>query len=697
MYTVLIQNKKTMDVFRRYHPLFLEGLKSNLGVVRWFETGTTIDTALPELKGLTNDKESWRAIIVRVEDEGRMSYFRSAADNPYDFAIEDDSCDEESEAVSGEECSDAEGQDVKDPEAGKGETENAENPGGEADSEAQEKKSAVKRKKSITESDVPLVRLTQLLGGIPSPLVEYEQGSIIENGIERIVYKPLKDEELTRQYNELIHKLEYDGKRPTEIILFTFRNIYKDKDEVISESAVNSPFEIKSSDFWRKNGYPSLCRFITYDYCSEGRIKKDEDLFRFWLCVSILANNKIDPSSFQAYRLYKINVKINSGKLLDNLQDKELILADLRNCIDQDIKLEIEKKQSKVGKIPEFVASIPIEPNFPNSHEYSVSEKEFPLTPKSEQIERKKWLKLSDEAEAGLAGFIKSTERSLEYSSEMVRIASEIDEDDVISLDRLQQEELEDKLFGQYNAILEMRDKLPYAKMAKSEKLKEAAEKVNKSIFSRLELPVFLESAMIVVLLAIISFLPVFFVYKFLNLGKIPGGLYYGGIAIVAFLIILLAILWILRNRFIKLIRAYNKEIEDNISAVSVDVNLFTQFTQSLATFTQGRRYERNAVKSQYILTNSLTNLQKHLKASSYMMNRLQDWADAFYLGELSRELHYSDTLYATDVSPEENEIYSLTAEKPVSIPLNESGVMLICPFDFVEKIELTREELYDR
>ena len=55
-----------MEAFSQYQPLFAEAINGGrIGVCKWIEAGTTIDTALPEIGNLTDDKKEWRAVIVR--------------------------------------------------------------------------------------------------------------------------------------------------------------------------------------------------------------------------------------------------------------------------------------------------------------------------------------------------------------------------------------------------------------------------------------------------------------------------------------------------------------------------------------------------------------------------------------------------------------------------------------------------------
>ena len=124
MYSVLIQNNSTISSFQKYKSLFLEYVNENrLGVCKWNEGGTTIDTALPGITELTNDQESWRAVIVRMKDDEAMSGFEYDIANPYEFH-ENTFSDE------------------------------------------------------LSESSVPLIRLTHILGGVPEPEIVFEEKRI---------------------------------------------------------------------------------------------------------------------------------------------------------------------------------------------------------------------------------------------------------------------------------------------------------------------------------------------------------------------------------------------------------------------------------------------------------------------------------------------------------------------------------------
>ncbi len=90
MFTVLIMNKKTMDSFYDHLPLFNGFLQDDetqklFAVCEWNESGQTVEEALPDLHELTDEKGSWRALIVRYEDGPALASHPQDPENPYDF------------------------------------------------------------------------------------------------------------------------------------------------------------------------------------------------------------------------------------------------------------------------------------------------------------------------------------------------------------------------------------------------------------------------------------------------------------------------------------------------------------------------------------------------------------------------------------------------------------------------------------
>ena len=326
MYSVVILNSPTSEAFAEYHPLFLEGLKNgNIGLCKWNEDGMTIDTALPELRELTDDKEDWRAIIVRFADEEPMAGFKSDHRNPYDF----------DEIDSWEEI--------------------------------------------ITESSNPLIRLTQMLGGVPMPEKRFQSRKIIEpDKAPRMVYEPVDDSERDASYRALSRKYEFDGKQPTSIILITLRRGYRPEDNIDASWEYHK--ESYSSNFWKHNHYPSICRFLVYDFSVAGPVQKTADEFGFWTSVMLMALNRIDSSTLQAYRLYAIKPTFDKEDMEETFQRTIDRLRLSRKTIRESMKRESIAQISSEPELPDYGYEVSVELDLPRRKESEVSGKGFKMT-----------------------------------------------------------------------------------------------------------------------------------------------------------------------------------------------------------------------------------------------------------------------------------------------------------------------------
>ena len=246
MYSVLIQSKKTLDSFEQFTPIFTDAVsQSKIGICQWMEAGKTVETALPELINLVAGKEEWRAVIVRLEDDAPMAAFPAAPDNPYDFLINAQPAD------------------------------------------------------GVQESPVPLVRLTQMLGGVPAPQVRFERQLVEQTGKpKQVVYLPSVDPEDEERYRELSERYHLNAKPPAEILLLSVRMLEEDQKPEVRRAFVQ-PLETRSSEFWKRNAYPGRCRFACFGMRRQGVMERNEDLFRFWTCVMLLSTNDLDAGTLQ--------------------------------------------------------------------------------------------------------------------------------------------------------------------------------------------------------------------------------------------------------------------------------------------------------------------------------------------------------------------------------------------------------------
>ena len=317
MYSVIIQNKRTMESFGQFHPLFSETLeKGEVGICQWMEAGTTVEDALPELINLVEGKESWRAVIVRIQDEEDMAVHPAARMNPYDFY------------------------------------ENADGDG------------------KIRENPVPLVRLTHMLGGIPVPETRFEARIVESDRMNpKVIYEPVTDPEEMVAHEKLSEKYRLKTKMPEEILLVTLCTHPKDRDDYLRNVWENRK-EQESSEFWKRNQYPGSCRFLYCEETKEGEVRRTGDLFYFWTAVLLLASNSINPNTLQAYRLHRMSVEFDKEEMARIMQESADRAERAIRFIKDSIRRELEKTQHTESQIPDYRLDSPVELHMPEKKNF---------------------------------------------------------------------------------------------------------------------------------------------------------------------------------------------------------------------------------------------------------------------------------------------------------------------------------------
>ncbi|WP_289963840.1 hypothetical protein [Faecalibaculum rodentium] len=85
MLTLLIFGSETMKSFYEHLPLFRPFIDSGqIQTCLWNESARTLEEALPELHELTDDKRTWKAMIIAKEEEPYFRKIPASPDNPFD-------------------------------------------------------------------------------------------------------------------------------------------------------------------------------------------------------------------------------------------------------------------------------------------------------------------------------------------------------------------------------------------------------------------------------------------------------------------------------------------------------------------------------------------------------------------------------------------------------------------------------------
>lgn len=642
MLSVIIQNKKTIESFNEYYPLFFEAIESSsVAVCRWFETGTSIDTALPDLNDITDGVEEWRAIIVQTEDE--ISGLEANPNNPFDYL------------------------------------ENAE------------------MDDTIKESSIPLIRLTQILGGIPAPTVKFDTVKVQSDkgNAEKTVYVPIKDEEQERLHKQLCEKYAFDGKRPKEIVLIKTRNRVVDEEED-AKDAWNTFEEVESSEFWKRNKYPSICRFIVFDISKNGQNQREAEMFNFWLSTQLLAINELNPNVLQAYRLYRVKTDINRRKMQDTFQKRVMELAGARHFLEEEIKRDIEKKITEKKELPVYHIDVPVSVDMPKFGEFKIDDKNFKIISSTQNNDYNTWNTLQSDVLNKLDKTVVNSERAINETADRMRHRIAMADDGYVELSQYQKEDLNNELDNIYEEIIETQCVLSNI----SNKYRKQLEKPNQNVRNRIRYRVTFGSAittLCIVLAIVLIFVAIaFYPYAESNCGDIKGILGLIGIFSVVALVVELAVLLIDKLKFNEQITRFNVSLSSCITDICINAEKFSRFITNIASYSRGKSYLENLNKRKHIIENSHYQQEEHIKEINKFLNKLQKWSDAHYLKTNFDYDCYSAIAVEYEKPAKKYSKYTIDYKSRYNVLLNNSGEQIESYFDFVDKFNLQREELYN-
>lgn len=645
MYSVLIQNQKTMDSFQEFHPIFSDAMKKGkIDVCQWMEGGTTIETAIPEIYRLTEGKEEWRAVIVQVGEEGEAQRFPTASGNPYDF-VEND------------------GSDIR-----------------------------------VKESRVPLIRLAQMLGGVPAPQVHVEQGQIQgKNGDPRMAYFTRVNEDDKKAHRALCEKYHFYGTKPAEILLVSLTWAREEPEEALKKTWELRQ-EDESSTFWSRNAYPSACRFIFYEMRRQGLIHRTADLFQVWTAVLMLATNVLPANVLQAYKLYRLELDLDRGELQAALQKAAVRAFHRKRYISRLIQAESGETGRQEAEMPKYRREVPVVFQ-PPGQGFRIGRLPFGLASHSVDADLRQWDGLQEGAKEQIRATERLMGRTLCQAAEQVRSRGTYAPKEVLPLTTFQLQDFTGELEGLRADIFQSHMQLRERALTDQKELDSCGKRVKERIRRRVTARQAAWGYLGMIALFLITFLPDLTVrWKagvdlskpagYAAFAALSGIFLYGAAEIVQLL---------LQNfRLHRDIRAFARRVNAAQRRILEDAKLFSDYLGDMASYLRGHSYLNILAKNQILRNEEQQQSQNDLAALNILLMELQSWAAAFYLAmepedgeEEEDEMDIEDASFAalSCIFGEEDSHRSF---------LNTTDDTLESPFAFVKRLRITREERYD-
>jgi hypothetical protein len=671
LFTVIIQGKRSSDLMQDYRFLFKPFLdEGSVVFCDWNEAGTDLQSSVPDLRDIIRGKKEWRALIVSADSVyDYKGTPRPSKDNPFDFSKFDT---------------------LEEPH----------------------------------ESPVPLVRLTHIIGGFSSTLPkEFEKGfeyiddtgekirvreaELTENQIQQLseryfdsltpVYiEKTEDKDYAARQKEIAEKYTFNEIRPTEILLVATRKKHENDDRLKIVEAWKSHLEMTSSAFWERLKYPNNCRFLFSDITNSDNSQYQNDVTEFWLSVLSLAINKINSSTLQAYRLYKIHVDISTEELekILNLQLNEMISAYAY------VKEQLTLHPSfSFGENEDVVRrqKIPVAIENTSTADLFVDISRIGLSRDCPEEESTLWNSQVRQKKSNLELYLKSPRRAVDKSAEMLRKKTDGFLGEHYELDRFQITDINEFMNDLEVKIISSGSKNTVNKKKVNKDISEIDKKVRKNISFRLTKKTVIIGGLVILAIILAGYIPYIIQSKNVSDDALYAsiGLSFGVLLLSSFGGIFA--LLIQRKQIKNIMREFNTYVRGIINNIQLYSLNFEEFFTNICTY----------MKAQSVLAGLKDNagedfsksgvLNTHKHALAKAIEKYETWLVAYGIERREQVLPVVSSFFNPDVSPKENMLYFFEADDDENdIPLNSTGDMVTAPYKFVSKLWIEREDVFD-
>lgn len=618
-------------------------MENSIGFCQWIESGDTIETAIPDVYNAIGHEKEWRAIILLSGEDSSVASHPASPDNPYDY--DENSADEY----------------------------------------------------YVKESDIPLIRLTQMLGGVPSPQSHFKSEVVNEEGkLSRMIYRPIIDEDEEDRYNELTKKYFFAGVPPVEIILVTVKQKQSERTETLKKVWKKSKSDIVV-DFWKRNGYPSLCRFTYFEVDNRSSLQTSASKFEIWTTVMLLATNEINSSTLQAYMLYSLKVDFNETEMRDTLVRTAGRAIGAKQYLKLSIQRELDQRVKQDRTLPSYRLNAPVVIKMPSRKELYASVKKFPFFCRSVTTDLEYWETSRVKSYNGIQKAILVAERGLDHTADSIRDFCFYKDNEVAPLDNYQTEDFNMELDAIYAEMLNLRKKLPEIDLESKKKMSTLSREVRDDIVRRTTLRQTVRTYLIVLGALLLTALPTV-VFKAKN-GV--GAWRWIILAVVVFIVsataVIAFLLYLQKKRLNDKIQSFNGFASRLVNRISENTIEYSQYMGTIASHIHGRSYMSHVSRKKYLRDESQFHMQSHISFLDALLENLENWGNAFHLGANFAHAEVDENL-TIDISlpPYINPLYTFESDDIHDIPVNYSGDCVKSPFSFISRLNIIREELYD-
>lgn len=672
MFTVIIQSKRSSDLIKDYKFLFKPFVDDgSIAFCDWNESGTDVQSSVPDLYNIVKGKKEWRALILNTDSiYDYKGVFSPKRNNPFDY-------------------SDVDQNDIP------------------------------------HESPIPLIRLTHIIGGYTATITkEFEKGfeytddesgekyrvreaDLSEDEIHRLslehydsltsVYMEKEvDPELLRGYEAMNEKYSFADIRPAEIVLVsTKKKIENDEKSKIVESWKNH-LEMTSSSFWERNKYPNNCRFLYTAITNTDNSLYQKEITEFWLSVLTLATNKIDASTLQAYRLYKMHIDVSTDELSKSVNLHMNKMASAYAFIKEQIKMRPDYSFDEEEEIVHRQV-IPVTIDKTDGKDLYMNFKKIGLCRDCPEDENGFWSGQLRQKKDNLDRYLKAPRRAIDKSANRLKMKADSFVGEHYELDKHQLTDLKEIMSDLEIEIMSFGVENIVDKKKVNESITQIDKKVKKEIGLRLRKKTALVGGIIILAIVLAGYLP--YLTQSIKISPLTSAASGGLVGIVLAISAIggLIALLIQRIRFISVMKQFNDLMRSVINNVRSYSAKFEEYFSNICTFMKARSiFDGINIKKENAMSNYGL-LNAHKQALQIAIDRDGEWISSYGIERVEEMIPTVTSFFDSEIVPKENSLYYFAPnDEEDDIPINSTGDHITSPYKFVEKLWIEREDVFD-
>lgn len=683
MFTVVLLSESARERLEPWQELFDPFQEDGqIAICHWNSSSlpNSLHEAIPYLSEAIKGKAEWRLLVVGTGTEDALGELQADPENPYDYVAN-----------------------IRKAQAGVG-----------------------NQKIDLEESSIPLVRLSHLVLGFPEIgtkefvadpsyldpngrtrvyasdyiRAKVEEGVAADtaadefnallptrNDVQTHYHQVDLTEDEKRIYRQLVKKYEVRQTMPSEVIFLALREPLPARPVDDLRAKWSRGDRATASQFVERNGYHPACRFAVFDLHDEGHANRDLWELKYWLSILTIGINNLPASSFQADRLYAIDVSVDASQLAGTLNDHLAILATLRERLTKEIK----RPQGDFRlEVQDLLAEQPVHVSFEelSGDELSVPVEGYGLASDHPSSEMSRWMVGYSQVETAAQVFNRKPKRVLAKAVEGVREAHRPPELPTESLTDIEKDELKEELAVRSGRLAEATTREILNKRKLDETLKSHKSRIQFLLKERMPLSTILVSSALVGLIWLVVLLSP--VVEAARLGTVALAESILVILLAGAILAIVAVttLIFMRQRLMAAISDFNGALRAYVNSVKDKATAFGNFLTDLETYMYGKRL----LQADEIRQAGEVTRRHRLQVDLARIHRIME-REKSLIRSVDRpvEIHRGSrtALDLQSWSPQSLRVYLRLAPGYKKCGFNHSGDTIDAPFNFVHEFRL--------